>query len=79
MFDGEIRKTRISCFIVIVVVSQREVARPDGQSGHIVPESLLREVHVQYLGLQSGVELGEHVRGRVCEGTTKPQDGLVSG
>ena len=49
MGDGEIGHLGVASRVVIVIRGEREIARADGLSRHVVAQSVLREIHLEYL------------------------------
>ena len=79
MIDGEVDQLRVSTRVVVVIRGEREIARTDGLSSHVVAQPVFREVHLEHLRLERGVEFGKDVGCRFRERPSKTEDGLIGG
>ena len=52
MIDGEVDQLRVSTRVVIVIRGEREIARTNGLSSHVVAQPVFREIHLEHLRLE---------------------------
>mmetsp|Transcript_7249 Transcript_7249/g.20487 ORF Transcript_7249/g.20487 Transcript_7249/m.20487 type:complete len:238 (+) Transcript_7249:817-1530(+) len=73
----KVRQVRVILRVVERVAVLREIATVDMHSAHGVSESRFTEVIFDHTRLDARAQLGEHRRGRICEGAPEALDRLT--